>query len=142
RTNYAAENERIGKRLNVAQANSEQALVAKSKAEADLENYVKLADSRLNASEALLKTKIDELDRLSRKYAEDFKTIQDRDAALLAARLEVERRQADVGKLRDTLKLETDKNISLVKEANTMRDSATASQLQSAALLDRNKQLQ
>lgn len=142
RTNYAEENIRVGKRLNVAQANAEQAQVARLKAETDLDNAIKEAEGRLKASEGLLATKVQELDRLNRQFSEDRQKNEKFEAALKSAQLEVERRQADVVKMRDSLNKEINSNIALVKENNTLKDNATASQLQAAALLDRNKQLE
>lgn len=142
RTNYAVQNEQLGKKLIVAQADSEQAQKARAKAEVELANAVKKGEADLKASEALLKAKIDELEQVNARYSKDNQTVTKWEAALKAAQLEVDRRQADVAKMRETLKSEMDKNIDLVKNNNTLKDNATAAQLQAAALLDRNKQLE
>lgn len=142
RTNYAAEYDKLTKRYEVSQYNAQQAQAARTKAEADRENYIKEAEGRLKANEALLRTKVDDLDRLRGQVNEDRQKNEKFDAALKAAQLEVARRQEDVVKMRDTLKTEMDKNIALVKDNNQQKDTATASQLQAAALLDRNQQLE
>jgi hypothetical protein len=62
--------------------------------------------------------------------------------AATTAQADVARRQEDVAKLREHLKIETDRNSDLVRGVNEMRDRAVAAEIQSRSLKDINSKLE
>jgi hypothetical protein len=64
------------------------------------------------------------------------------EVTLKVALEDVKRRQADVEKIRDTLRIETDNNTKLVKEKNELRDRAVGAEIQARAYKDTNTRLE
>lgn len=164
RTHWAAEYDKLGKQYQVATASSaaykaENDRLLKEKQELndklavagkaadikgpeDVDRAAKLVLAKLKESQDQIAFLKAELDRLNNSLLQEKKRSGSLDAVAQAAQKDVERRQADVEKMRDTLKAETDRNIQLVKDVNELRDRAVGAEIQAKSYRDINDRLE
>jgi hypothetical protein len=101
------------------------------KAQADLKNVQ--ADLQ---AEVALNTQI-------KKDLEDLKKKSTQQNAVASlSMVEVQKRQEDVAKLRETLKKETDLNVALVKKNNELTDQTTAALIEKRSVQEQNNRLE
>jgi len=79
---------------------------------------------------------------LRTKLVEEEKKTNRADVAVKGTEAEIIARQADVEKMRETLKDEIKKNIDLVKDNGNLRDRAVGFEIQAKTVQDRNKLLE
>jgi len=142
RTHWAAGYEELKNRYTVSEKSNKayydenQALLAQLAAK---DKEIKDAKAKLQAD---LDKERDNVTDLTKKLAAEKKTNNEREATATASLEETKLRQADVDKLRTTLKAETDRNIRLVEDRNKERDRAVAAEIQFKSVNDRNQQLE
>ena len=125
--------------------NNNKVLVASNQAFQDqLQSVQKAAADEVAAGKAALKKAEDEIAFQSGMVKERDAQIQQLktrgnsgEALTTASQVESTRRQADMEKLRETLKKETDENARLTNDANKMRDRAVAAEIQFKAASER-----
>jgi len=166
RTHYADQNEKMKKTLETLNASA-----SVYKAEADrLSRWKEELDQKLKESiprggiigvenipadkitthvAETLKRKQEELGTLSKRLDDANKdleksrqTARDADKAAALARTDLDRSQSANKQLREVLDKETDRNILLTKEKNSLRDDYVAATIQAKSLQGRNGQLE
>jgi hypothetical protein len=126
--------------LEQANLKANQAQVSELKA--DLQAKLEQTTATLKRMQDDLKDQLAVNKTLAEKLLADEKKTQRADALNKAAQVEVERRQVDVEKLREVLRLEMEKSVKLVKEHAALREQMTAALIQAAALKDNNSRLE
>jgi hypothetical protein len=137
RYNYDLALKEQSKHYKVAQYNAEQFYQEMQKTKGE-------ADSRVAAVEAQAKSLRDEVEGYTTQLAGAAKRVTDAEARAAAAEtvakaseVDVARRQADAEKLRETLAIEINRNTTLVRNENIMRDRAVAAEIQVKSLTTR-----
>src|SRR5262249_7507147 len=105
----------------------------------------KAADAAIQVLQQRTRTIQNLTDKLAAAEAERDKfklQVAGYQASALASQEDVKRRQADVEKLRDVLRAETEKNTQLVRDMNQMRDDMVAAQISARSLKDMNVRLE
>jgi hypothetical protein len=141
RTNWAAEYTQLTKRHEVAQKATEVALQDKAKILADYDGLIKKAEADLKDAIAQIKAEQAKLEAETTKFNTEKLRGDKYEALVKGSQVEVERRQSDVVKMRDSLNSEIKKNNELVTTSNQLRDAATAAEIQAKALKERNEQV-
>jgi hypothetical protein len=142
RTTYQTENDRLIKdrdRLNVKLAESAGKMMVEIKNPDEAAQ--KVADTLKDSLEQI-KVQKKEIEDLRRQALAAEKKASQVETVAKVSLEDVSRRQADVEKMRETLKAETDRNVELVKEKNSLRDRAVAAEIQSTTLRDINSRLE
>jgi hypothetical protein len=83
-----------------------------------------------------------EIDRLNVALTAERKKSTQQESVAKTSLLDVERRQADAEKMRETLKAETERNILLVKEKNELRDRAVIAEIQAKSFKEIDDRLE
>ncbi len=142
RTHWVDEYNKLGAQNKVLAA-SEAAYKNESvKVQQDAADKVAKALADLKNTQADLQAEV-VLNTQIKKDLEDLKkkSTQQNSVASLSM-TEVTKRQEDVGKLRDTLKKETDLNVALIKKNNELTDLATVAVIEKKAVQDQNSRLE
>lgn len=140
---YKAEAEKLAKEKTELNA----MLMAQARADLKIEkpeDNDKVAKLMVNMLGERAKTINDlkgDLNRLTTQLIEERAKLAKYGATSEVAVKDIERRQADVAKLRDQLATETKRNNDLVKEVITERDEKVAHKIDAAALRSRNEEL-
>jgi hypothetical protein len=102
----------------------------------DVNRVAKRLTETLAALQDREKAQKDRIDDLQRQLAAEKRKVGSFQTVALVAQKDVERRQADVETVRKTLKDETERNNTLVKQTNEMRDEMVAAKIQASAFKD------
>jgi hypothetical protein len=141
-TNYKAVNDKLRDTNGVLQASNltYQAEMAKQRTDADAR--VAEANAKLKKAQDDRDAQAETIKGLRDQLKDPQKNTQRHDTVATASLEEVKLRQADVEKLRTTLKDEADKNVKLVLEKNKLIDRATAAEIQFNAVNATNQRLE
>jgi hypothetical protein len=116
--------------------------MAEIKGPDDVDRASQLVVKALKETQDQLKFQKAEVERLNTALVLEKKRSMSLDTVATVAQKDAERRQADVVKMRETLKAETDRNIQLVKDNNELRDWAVGAEIQAKAFRDVNNRLE
>jgi hypothetical protein len=111
---------------------------AEQEAQRAAQEAVKLLQDR-NREIAKLK---DDKDRADKDLAAARRAIVGYETGMTSSQSDVQRRQQDVERIREILKVETTKNTQLTRDMNDMRSEMVAAQIQARSLRDRNVALE
>jgi hypothetical protein len=142
RTHWVDDFNKLAGRYQIAQASEQTYKKEVDRAQKDAEVRVKDAEARVVKAVGELKSLTEANDQLRRDLAEQAKKGTRGDAVATAGLKEIEKRQADVEKLRETLSEQTKANIKLVADANKMREDKVAAEIQLRSMTERANRLE
>jgi uncharacterized protein (DUF2164 family) len=142
RTHWVDEYNKLGAQNKVLAASEATYKTEAVKAQQDADAKVAKALADLKNVQADLQAEVT-LNTQIKKDLEDLKKKSTQQNAVASlSMVEVQKRQEDVAKLRDTLKKETDLNVELVKSNNQLRDVAQAATIQRQSVQEQNNRLE
>jgi hypothetical protein len=150
RTTWAAQVNELKQQLTVSRANTQQAMVEKTKAENDSKAYRdafggKDAAEISNSFKKLQDDAKDLNDKIADLQANEQKWMlreKEQLATVASVQADLKRRQAAEEQLKTTLDNQLKENRSLVDLNNTLRQDKTTAEIKANALLARNKELE
>jgi hypothetical protein len=141
-THWPTQYAELEKRYKVAQASADQSAAEAQKAKADSDRAVAEQVAANKKLEEELVSQRGENTNLRNNAQQAELARAQANAAKEAAKVEVERIQADVEHLKGTLKKQMEANTELVTQNNTLRQEKVAADIKANTLSDRNKQME
>lgn len=142
RTHWESEYKKLEARYQVARASETAAQNAAAQTQRDAKAEVDKVKSELGRVQSDLEMQITTNNDLLKKNSDLVKQTNKQGSLASAEVANSTIRQADVDKLRQTLKSETDKNIELANDNARLRGEAVTAQVQSKSLKDMNLRLE
>jgi hypothetical protein len=142
RTHWVDEFKKAEDRYKVAEASEQTYKAEVEKARVERDQELKTARSERDAVRADLKKQLEINDTLRNDLVAWEKKATRSEGVQQGGQMEIAKRQADVEKLKDIVKQETDRNNQLVLEKNGLTDRAVAAEIQLKSALDRAGRLE
>jgi hypothetical protein len=142
RTHWVDEYKKVGDQVKVLAASEQTYRSEAIKAEQDAAAKIARAQADLKKVQADLEAQVAENNQMRERLAKAEQQRTGDQALASLSTSEVQKRQADVSQLRETLKKETETNSALVKKNNELQEQATAANIEKQAALALAKKME